>query len=316
MKKIFFWSYFLLFAVSFVSCKKKQDTKGYTLPSGLGHQTSTKKIMKEYQINTFATINGVGAASGIAFIDNNIYIVGDNSGFLYLYNITDKKLDKIAMFKDAQDITEKKKKPDFESIYVNKNKVHIFGSGSTDKRHKKYVFDLITKEVLVKNIEKKHFTYKEIANFSDDELNIEGNLIYNNQLFAFQRGSNNKNNNGIFVTDKSDKSVKFIPFQLPNIANIQTTFTDATLVDHTIYFLATAEDTSSTYHDGEILGSLVGAIDVNTMQLLFTQQIAKQQKFEGITFYKKETNNIHFLLCEDNDVEVLKSVIYELILPQ
>jgi hypothetical protein len=49
------------------------------------------------------------------------------------------------------------------------------------------------------------------------------------------------------------------------LSNIQTakikvrsSFTDAILVDNSIYFLATAEDTESTYDDGEVLGSLIG----------------------------------------------------------
>jgi hypothetical protein len=314
MKKIFFWSYILLFAVSFVFCKKKQDTKGYLLPSGLENPTSTAKSMKKYQIKTFATINGVGAASGIVYNENNLYIVGDNSGFLYKYDINEKQLDKIPMFTGAEDIIIKKNKPDFESIYLDQNKLHIFGSGSTNKRNKKYIFDLQTKEVLAENIEKERVKFKEIGNLTNDELNIEGNLIDDNYLFAFQRGNGAKNKNGIFATNKTDKSVKFIPFQLPVISNIPTTFTDATIVDNVIYFLASAEDTSSTYIDGEILGSLVGAIDTKTMQLIFTQQIATKQKFEGITLYKKKDKSIHFLLCEDNDIKELKSVIYELIL--
>ena len=40
---------------------------------------------------------------------------------------------------------------------------------------------------------------------------------------------------------------KFIPFELPKIKNVETTFTDAILIEDKIYFLAAAEDTASTY---------------------------------------------------------------------
>jgi hypothetical protein len=38
-----------------------------------------------------------------------------------------------------------------------------------------------------------------------------------------------------------------------------------------IYFLATAENTAYAYDDGEILGSLIGRIDIETMKIDFTK---------------------------------------------
>ena len=79
-----------------------------------------------------------------------------------------------------------------------------------------------------------------------------------------------------------------------------------------IYFLATAEDTQSTYNDGEVLGSFIGRIDLKTMKVEFTQKITSTNKFEGLTFYKKSNNKIEFLLCEDNDTELLETKIFKL----
>ena len=89
-------------------------------------------------------------------------------------------------------------------------------------------------------------------------------------------------------------------------------FTDAILMDDKIYFLAAAENTSSTYDDGEILGSLIGRIDLETMKIDFTQKISPTNKFEGITLFSKTKNQIQFLLCEDKDTDVLESTIYKL----
>jgi hypothetical protein len=47
---------------------------------------------------------------------------------------------------------------------------------------------------------------------------------------------------------------------------VRTCFTDAVLVEK-IYFLATAY----AYDDGEILGSLIGRIDIETMKIDFTK---------------------------------------------
>jgi len=84
------------------------------------------------------------------------------------------------------------------------------------------------------------------------------------------------------------------------------------LVEDKIYFLATAEDTTSTYDDGDILGSLIGRMDSETLEIEFTQKISDTHKFEGLTLYKNSQTEIQFLICEDNDTHVLETNIYKL----
>jgi len=50
------------------------------------------------------------------------------------------------------------------------------------------------------------------------------------------------------------------------------------------------------------------------MKIDFTQKISDSHKFEGLTLYNKTENQIEFLLCEDNDTEVLETNIYKLTL--
>jgi hypothetical protein len=57
--------------------------------------------------------------------------------------------------------------------------------------------------------------------------------------------------------------------------------------------LATA-NTAYTYDDGEILGSLIGRIDIETMKIDFTKKISTN-KFEGL--FSKNKNQIQFLIC-------------------
>ena len=80
--------------------------------------------------------------------------------------------------------------------------------------------------------------------------------------------------------------------------------------------MATAEETASTYEDGEVAGSLIGSLDVKTLKVNFTQNISDEHKFEGITVYKQTATEIEFLLCEDKDNEALVSAIYKLSLPK
>ena len=274
--------------------------------------------MQNFTLQLQFQIAGIGSASGIVYKENSLFIISDNSSFLYHYYIQEKELNRIKLFENGQENIPKKEKYDFESISLKGNKLHILGSGSTYKREKRISYDLKTKEIKEKDITKLYRKLKSFATISDEDLNIEGSLFHNEKWHLFQRGNSANSQNGIFLVDKfskkDDSEPSFTTIQLPKIKHIETSFTDAILVEDKIYFLATAEDTTSTYNDGEILGSIVGRIDIQSMQIDFTLKISDNQKFEGITFYDKTEEKIEFLLCEDNDTEELKSSIYKLTL--
>ena len=136
-------------------------------------------------------------------------------------------------------------------------------------------------------------------------------VVCRQKLFLFQRGNGATAKNGIIKID--DKlNIEFVPFALPKLKTVESSFTDAILVDNKIYFLATAENSTSTYDDGDVLGSSIGSIDMQTMAIEFTLKISDSQKFEGLTLYNKTPGQIEFLLCEDKDSEVLESIIYSL----
>jgi len=268
--------------------------------------------MEKIQLSPFTTIEGIGAASGIVYLNNSLFIVSDNSTFLYQYKIQDKILDKIKLFEDSQESIAKKDKADFESLTLFENKLYLFGSGSTKKRDRRFTFNLESKEIKEKSLAKIYSRLRKTISLADDELNIEGVINTGKTIYFFQRGNGANAQNGVFCYDKKSKKVQFKLITLPKITNVEATFTDAILVDNKIYFLAAAEDTTSTYNDGEIMGSMIGTIDLKTLTLENWLQISDKQKFEGLTLYKKTATQIELLLCEDNDSEALVSTIYRL----
>lgn len=268
--------------------------------------------MTNFQLQIFATINGLGAASGIIYLNDNIYLIGDNSGFLYKYGISSKNLLKFPILENAKENIIKKEKPDFEAITLRNNKFYIFGSGSTKKREIRVKFDLVNNEASTKDVSDLYEKLKNKANFTDDDLNIEGSFYWNENLYLLNRGNGEFYKNGIFIYNKEFDNVIYKPIKLPIINNVETSFTDAIVQENKIYFLACAENTSNTYDDGEIYGSIIGIINIETFELEQTLQITNNQKFEGITLYSQSENEISFLLCEDNDTEELVSNIYQL----
>ena len=278
--------------------------------------------MEKFQLTAFLKISGIGAASGIVLHNNSLYIISDNSGFLYEYQLQNNHLSKQSLIEKTSQNILKKLKPDFESIALKGNELHIFGSGSTVNRNKKIIFNLENNTVQENDLSALYQEIKKIGYISDNDLNIEGAFYDNGNLYLLQRGNGTNSKNGIFKINFNDKNqfqagdfeVEFKTVRLPKIEHIEATFTDAILIENKIYFLACAEDTVSTYDDGDVLGSLIGCMDIETFKIDFTQQISNTHKFEGLTLYQKTESEIIFLLCEDNDTEDLESTIYKLTL--
>lgn len=273
--------------------------------------------MEQFTIELFYKIIGIGSASGLIYKDNSLFIISDNSSFLYEYHVLENQLSKIKLFENSQENIPKKDKFDFESIALKGDKLHLLGSGSTSKREKRIVYNLQTKAIAEKDLSKLYKNLKQNCSIADDELNIEGALFNNEKWLLFQRGNGANAKNGIVkLNNKLNKNstIEFFPVHLPKIKHLESSFTDAILVDDKIYFLATAEDCNSTYDDGEIIGSTIGRMDSVTFEIEFTQKISDTHKFEGLTLYNKTENEIQFLICEDNDTHILETNIFKLTL--
>lgn len=268
--------------------------------------------MEKFQLTVFLHLVGIGAASGIVFHDGALFIISDNSSYLYEYNLQHKQLNKIALVENAQENIPKKEKYDLEALAKKGNKLHIIGSGSKEKRNVQFSYHIKKQKVNINSLAKTYTQLKKQFALSDDDFNIEGLVFANHKTILFQRGNGENSKNGIFIFDETTDIFDFKEIELPTINGAACTFTDATLVDDKIYFLAAAEKSNSTYLDGEIDGSIIGVLNLDNYTVEKTIKISKTQKFEGITFYKREQNQITFLLCEDNDIENGESLIYEL----
>lgn len=271
--------------------------------------------MKNYVLTEFEHIKGIGSTSGLIYYQNVLFIISDNSTYLYQYIIDKKLVLKFPLVDNPQENISKKDKLDLEALTHFGNQLFIFGSGSTVQRNTMFSLNLENDALQKNDLTILYEFLRKLASLNDDELNIEGAICVNKTMLLFQRGNGKNSKNGIFIIpDNASLSKHFVAIKLPKIKNVEVTFTDAILVDNFIYFLATAEDTVSTYEDGEVLGTLIGKMKSDTFEIVETQIISNSQKFEGISLYENNDKEIHFLLCEDNDTEILESKIYKLTL--
>lgn len=277
--------------------------------------------MKKLQLDLFLKIIGISSASGLIYKNNSLYIISDNSNYLYEYVLSTADLQKHLLIENA-DVNEnvpKNIKPDFEAITQFEDDIFVISSGSTAKRTQMIQMSEIQKRVLENHdLTDLYLSMQFFAGIAAEDFNIEGVIFTGEKWYFFQRGNGKNAKNGVFTIESpyftQGYSLLYNSYELPKINGVQTSFTDAILVDDTFYFLAAAEDSQSTYLDGTVSGSSLGSINAKTMELKQVIEISDTHKFEGLTLYKNNSKTLEFLLCEDQDNEVMESQIFNLTL--
>lgn len=260
------------------------------------------------------TIQGVGAASGLIYRDGGLYVISDNSNYLYHYAIEEQELGQVLLLDRSTNVdVPKKHKADFEAVTADGGTLYVFGSGSSKKRDLLRRYDTDTEETVATNMRKVYKTLRKMYSITEDDFNIEGALFVNDELWLFNRGNGPLEQNGVYVLDKDNFSPKaFHAVPLGGLDGVPLGFTDAILVDGKVYFTAAAEGGESSFHDGEVMGTVFGCLDPGTMKVEYTELISEGQKFEGITVFRKTPTEIDFLLCEDPDNGENSSTVYQL----
>lgn len=275
--------------------------------------------MKKPKLSLYTIIKGMGGGSGLLYIDEVLYLASDDSFVLFVYEKDKNSLRKVVLNPNIQiaEQIEKINKPDFESITQVGETFYIFGSGSTNKRC--WMAEVDSKDLQLRQLHSLEDLYQKMkmkAQMDTEDLNIEGTILCGDTAYFFNRGNGPSNRNGVFKVDNwqsSDvASINFINIPLPEIEGTPLGFTDAILVENTIYFLASAEDTISTYHDGDILGSALGILSFPDLKLQDFEIITTEYKLEGIDVMKMEKDKIKFILCEDADDGIAETKIFEL----
>ncbi|WP_316821747.1 DUF6929 family protein [Pedobacter gandavensis] len=275
--------------------------------------------MYRFTLELLFQIIGIGSASGLLLKNNQLNIISDNGTYLYAYEMKSAHLNRYPLSVRPEENIAKKLKPDFEAITSYGEIIYIFSSGSTAARNQLLKVNAENKKIISRmNLSALYHKMQSIAGINPENFNIEGVVFTGEDWYFFNRGNGDAGKNGLFkIEGKSlDAAGKmsFKEFLLPKIKSVPTGFTDAIKVGGKLYFLAAAEDSNSTYQDGAVFGTLIGSIDLEKMELDFSQQISDQHKFEGLTLKTQTAVSLTFLLCEDNDSDKLKADIYQLTL--
>ncbi len=258
------------------SGKSGSDMSAANLTSAMVKLSATTKQKVIY--------NNIPSASGIEYVSGAYYVLGDDSPYLYQLNENYELVQKYPLM-DTTSLKSgripKLVKPDLESIahfkYGRDELLLLLGSGSTSARNKGYLVNASNAhKVQEVDLTKFYEFLKGILKIEKEgELNIEGLAIDKTYTYLLQRplGSNT---NVLFRFDtdafkdfllrqQAIPAAALYHFDLPAIGNNIAGFSGAFALGDKLFFTASVEDTPNAIDDGEVLGSFIGVIDLNTL---------------------------------------------------
>lgn len=265
----------------------------------------------------------LGSASGVAKYKEGFYVIGDNSPFLFHYNLDFELIDKHLIYEiesNAEPIIHKSHKPDFETLeLINETTLLILGSGSVSPyRNIGYLVDVENDFLSVRlDLTAFYKVLKSLPIMAEVELSLEAIAYNSGQLYIF-----NRSNNCIFSVDYSTwlsfvKNGGDVPkivskhYNLPSKNGVTARFSGATFhtTSNVLLFTASVEATNNAYDDGAVLGSFVGCVALNNGELSEELQCVQIEntnplKIEGITIISAaKQNECTLCLVSDNDGE-------------
>lgn len=270
------------------------------------------------------------SASGVEYINGSIYVIGDDSPFLYTLDNNFSIIDKLLITGNdsmPNGRVPKAIKSDFESMaaFSKRGNTYILVLSSGSKKITRDTIHLISikenRVIKSKNIRPLYEEIRKKAGLSDsDDINFEALAINNSSVFMLQRGNNNENL--VIAFSKRDfmryvkKKNSQIPefsitrFNLPELENTIAGFSGVCILPDNsgLLFTASLEATSNAYDDGEILGSYIGWIkfddfkkDLSTTKLIMVDDKVLKTKLEGICVKSVENNKTSIITVSDND---------------
>ncbi|MCU0415566.1 MAG: hypothetical protein MUE33_00140 [Cytophagaceae bacterium] len=283
-----------------------------------------------------AILPGIASASCVEYAQGNIYIIGDDSHYLYVLKYDLTLLHKIPLTDNPEEgRIAKEAKTDIECItkVTINGYLHLvlLGSGSkSPSRDKGFLIKLPTP------YNKKHIVWPIDCtawySLLRLQLSMEGMTAAMNLEAAAADESffylADRSSNTLFRFDLPEV-IEFVqghlehspfptsvPLSLPILHQVPYQITGADVFDATFFFTATAEDTDNPIDDGEILGSAIGILEMNggnktrgavatglqaTIRSFIPLSTHIPLKVESIAIYEKENDTTYIGLAVSDD---------------
>ena len=272
------------------------------------------------------------SASGIEYLNNKAYIIGDDANILLVLDSNLNITDSIALYSYTEKRIPKSVKPDLESISIlPDNKLLLTGSGSSARRQLAWLIDPLTRQ---KDSIRLDTFYQRLLLNGIAELNIEGSTAIPGSVVLSNRGSKGYTKNHLIFTGRNFRERQTTTEINTVLAgtNTDTSFFNgisglayAKKTDKLIMTVST-EDTRNSIDDGAIGKSYLWIIRnisskkrwkaVNPDTIIDLEDADprfKGQKIESVCITKETGNFLYLLLVADNDDG--SSTLFRLVIP-
>jgi hypothetical protein len=287
------------------------------------------EIQLNYQIINHVYYAHLSSASGVSVLNGNIVLVGDDIPWMVELtpDFSPGKHTKISAIDSVVNgRTPYPIKADYECMetFIDDGITSLIVLSSGSKKDLRDTAILLSYgdslTMKKRNIRPLYELIKSKAEMGNEEINIEGLAISNDQVLLFHRGNISGNfaaglpknefleylkTGGPFTGE-----LKLYHFDLPSNDGIQSGFSGACMLpdEKGILFTASMENTQTVTGDGEITGSFIGFIPVNEIQsghyiasLIKMNDKILIKKLEGICVQKMAGNEMEVIAVSDND---------------
>lgn len=283
------------------------------------------------QIDQSPTRVMLPSASGIAELADRVYVEGDDSPWLFSVDDQFRIIERFRIgdwVTDENERIQKAIKPDLESMAVvtdgGADFLILLGSGSKSKIRETGL--VISSDGAVRNETNMQAAYAELKSAAKiDELNLEGLAVARAHVFVLNRINGGGNfifrvgsqqfRDYMFRRASTLGEVEVFKLKLPEIAGFEAGLSGAEFWQerNSIVFTSSVEATGNSYDDGNILGSFIGVVDINSLRqgVLNDVTVASHlvqmggkpipTKVESIVIRSHDKTGIRGIAVSDND---------------
>jgi hypothetical protein len=265
----------------------------------------------------------LSAASGLVCANGRAYVVADDEHHLAVYRdlASPGELHRIAPGDlPAPKKARKRLKPDLEALLLlppvrvgGRSALLAFGSGSRPNRHRGVVIPLGPRGDPLGAVQSFNLSpFYGPLRAALGEINIEGATLIGDELLLLNRGVAGRSESasaryplhrlrGVIAGDRGEVAPSAIRrYALGAIDGVPLGFTDvAALSAGGWVFSAVAEDTGSSYADGECRGSAIGVVGPDG-ELLALHRLVRRAKIEGVAA-RVDATGMSLCLVTDTD---------------
>ncbi|WKW46866.1 hypothetical protein P3875_02000 [Myroides sp. JBRI-B21084] len=255
--------------------------------------------MKKYFLNTWLKLTGIVAVTGVGYENDKLILATESQNVLYEYFIKNDSITNYVLNDSISDDLKSSQNYNLQTLFKVDNSYYLFGSGKDSLSSNAIIMNAFSKYTSSINITELYSEMKSFSEINDQNFNINATVTYNNDWLFLNKANINGNENYIFVVQGKnfidEYNIFYFEFDLPKINNLQTGFTDATVINNTLFFVACANN--------ENIGTYFGAIDLKKMKLLYTEKISETENYTGITAIEQTKKNVAFALTSYNKKE-------------